>query len=173
VGQREIGPLLKANLVTKIDEPVTKVAERLRKYVIHERFFSEREGQFLFHGAVSETGFSLIPVVVQLLIRAVKPWPVHIYGEFEASGSTTTVRTTVQVDSIMYWMAGAFIVGILGMLVYSITVVPEVTAIWLLMYLSMLLVVVGITWLYSRSFLRGSKRMFQNAIRGDKELWPS
>jgi hypothetical protein len=160
------------NWVTTVDEPVGVLVERLKEHVIQERFFSKREGEFLFHGAVSESEFSLIPVVVQVLVRSVTPWPVHISGAFEPSGDGTTVRATLQLDAINYWIAGSFVVALLGLLAYSIAIAPELIVAWLLMFVPMTVFPVGLFWLRSWSSLRSSKRLLQSAIRGDKRLWP-
>jgi hypothetical protein len=165
--------LFQDNLVTTVNEPVAVLVERMRSHVIQERFFSKREGEFLFHGAVSEAGFSLIPVVVQILVRSVKPWPVHISGDFEPSGEATTVRATLRVDALVYWASGLFAMALLGMLVYSIAIAPEATALWVLFFVPMSLFSVGYFWLYAWSRLRGSKRLLQSVIRGDKRLWPT
>jgi hypothetical protein len=165
--------LFQDNFVTTVDEPVAVLVERLRKHVIQERFFSEREGEFLFHGAVSEAGFSLIPVVVQIVVRSVKPWPVHIFGKFEPSGKATTVRATLHVDALVYWAIGLFAAALLGMLVYSVAIAPEATALWVLFFVPMSMFSAGYFWLYAWSRLRGSKRLLQSVIRGDKRMWPT
>jgi hypothetical protein len=165
--------LFRENWVTTVDEPVGVLVERMREHVIQERFFSKREGEFLFHGAVSEAGFSLIPVVVQVLVRSVKPWPVHISGTFEPSGGGTLVRATLHADSIIYWAAGLFVVALLGLLAYSIAIAPELTVGWLLTFVPTTLFVVGFFWLDSWIRLRNSKRLLQSAIRGDKRMWPN
>jgi hypothetical protein len=165
--------LFRENWVTTVGEPVAVLVERLREHVTQERFFSKREGEFLFHGAVSEAGFSLIPVVVQVLVRSVKPWPVHISGEFEPSGDATTVRATLRADALVYWAAGLFVVALLGLLAYSIAIAPELTVAWLLMFVPLALLSVAFFWLYAWSRLRSSKRLLQSAIWGDKRLWPN
>jgi hypothetical protein len=165
--------MLAKSWVTRVEAPVGVLVERLRNHVIQERFFSKREGQFLFHGAASDAGFSLIPVAVQVLVRSVKPWPVHISGEFEPAADATTVRATLRLDAMVYWAGGLFVLALLGVMAYSVVIAPELTVCWLLMFLPMALFTVGVFWLYSWTWLRSSKRLLQSALRGDKDLWPS
>jgi hypothetical protein len=149
-----------------VNAPVSVLVERLRNHVIEERFFSKREGTIQFHGTVSEAGFSLIPVVVQLVVRSVNPRPVHILGRFEPCEEGTKVRAELRVTDIVYWAGGAFALALLGMLVYSIAVVPEVTILWLVVYIPMALFVIGYIWLWSWVRLRASKRLLQEVILG-------
>src|SRR5262249_2094265 len=147
--------------------PVGVLVDRLRSHVIREGFVNEREGPFLFHGAASEAGFNLIPVAVALF-RSVSPWPVHITGEFEPAEVATTVRATLRLDAIVYWAGGLCVLALLGLLAYAIAVAPELAVAWLLVFLPAVLLTVGGFWLYSWNWLRSSKRLLQNALRGEK-----
>ena len=156
--------LFRVHFDTTVELPADQVAGRIGRLVIDEKFFSDRRGQILFHGVVSPEQFALIPCVVEILFGSIRPYPIRVQGHLLSTDHGTKIEAVAQMTDTFYLAFGLPLLAIAVMFAYETVIAPSLVFAWIVLFLPMILLFLGVALLYAQVRLRRTMRVLQEGV---------
>jgi hypothetical protein len=157
--------MFRSHWVTTVDQSADQVADRIRRLVISEKYFSDRRGEVLFHGVVSSGNFALVPCVIEGAFGIIKPFPIRVQGHIQSTDRGAKIEALAQMTDMFYLAFGLALLALVIMFTYETVLAPELVLAWLSLSLPMVLVLLGVALLYARFRLQTTMRVLQEGVK--------
>jgi hypothetical protein len=153
-----------AHWVTDVPQPVDQIADRIRRLIISEKYFSDQRGRLVVHGVVFSDHFTLVPCIVELVSGSIKPYPVRVQGRLSTTEQGTWLEADAQMTDIYYVAFGLLLLTCVAMFVYASVIAPGLLLAWAAMFIPSAVFTLGLAILYARVRLRLTMRALQEGV---------